>query len=96
MTLRIAPEVVAAEVPPEGTLQLLGARALFGLAVCVLEVVALGLAFGSWVSAFVVVAILGFAFAQRIHVEEAELSRALGEPYRAYARETARLVPGVW
>jgi protein-S-isoprenylcysteine O-methyltransferase Ste14 len=55
-----------------------------------------GLAFDSWVSAFVVVAILVFAFAQRIRVEEAELSRALGEPYRAYARETARLVPGVW
>jgi protein-S-isoprenylcysteine O-methyltransferase Ste14 len=55
-----------------------------------------GLAFGSWVSAFVVVAILGFAFAQRIRVEEAELSRALGESYHAYARETARLVPGVW
>jgi len=55
-----------------------------------------GLAFGSWVSAFVVAGILGFALARRIRVEEAELSRALGEPYRAYVRETARLVPGVW
>jgi protein-S-isoprenylcysteine O-methyltransferase Ste14 len=55
-----------------------------------------GLAFGSWVSAFVVAGILGFALSRRIRVEEAELSRALGEPYRAYARETARLVPGVW
>jgi protein-S-isoprenylcysteine O-methyltransferase Ste14 len=57
---------------------------------------AFGLAFGSWVSAFVVAAILGLAFVRRIHVEEAELSRALGEPYREYVRDTARLVPGVW
>jgi hypothetical protein len=48
MTLRIAPEVVAAEVPPEGMPQLVGAKALFGLGVCVFEVLALGLAFGSW------------------------------------------------
>jgi hypothetical protein len=48
MTLRIPPEVVAAEVPPEATPQLLGARALFGLGVCVFEVLTLGLAFGSW------------------------------------------------
>jgi protein-S-isoprenylcysteine O-methyltransferase Ste14 len=44
----------------------------------------------------VVAAILGLAFVRRIHVEEAELSRALGEPYREYVRDTARLVPGVW
>src|SRR5438105_4338780 len=48
MTLRIAPEVVAAEVPPEGTAQLLGAKALFGLGVCVFEALTLGLAFGAW------------------------------------------------
>jgi protein-S-isoprenylcysteine O-methyltransferase Ste14 len=57
---------------------------------------AFGLAFGSWVSAFVVAAILSLAFVRRIHVEEAELSRALGEPYHEYVRDTARLVPGVW
>jgi len=32
----------------------------------------------------------------RIRVEEAELTRGLGEPYRLYATETSRLVPGVW
>jgi protein-S-isoprenylcysteine O-methyltransferase Ste14 len=32
----------------------------------------------------------------RIHVEEAELARALGQEYRAYARRTRRLVPGLW
>jgi len=29
-------------------------------------------------------------------VEEAELVRVIGEPYRAYQRDTRRLVPGVW
>jgi hypothetical protein len=48
MTLRIAPEVIAAEVPPEGTPQLLAAKALFGLGVCVFEALTLGLAFGTW------------------------------------------------
>ncbi len=32
----------------------------------------------------------------QIRVEEAELTRGLGEPYRRYAAETSRLVPGVW
>ncbi len=32
----------------------------------------------------------------RIRVEEAVLTRGLGEPYRRYAAETSRLVPGVW
>jgi protein-S-isoprenylcysteine O-methyltransferase Ste14 len=32
----------------------------------------------------------------RIRVEEAALEGALGQPYRAYGAETARLVPGVW
>jgi protein-S-isoprenylcysteine O-methyltransferase Ste14 len=38
----------------------------------------------------------GVAFLRRIHVEEAVLTRELGEPYRAYARRTRRLIPGVW
>jgi protein-S-isoprenylcysteine O-methyltransferase Ste14 len=36
------------------------------------------------------------AIVWRIHVEEAELVRVLGEPYRAYQARTARLLPGVW
>jgi protein-S-isoprenylcysteine O-methyltransferase len=56
----------------------------------------LGLAIGSWVGAF---ALLGVAFVghvPRIRVEEAELTRALGDSYREYAATTARLVPGLW
>jgi protein-S-isoprenylcysteine O-methyltransferase Ste14 len=32
----------------------------------------------------------------RIAVEEAELTRVLGEPYRRYRERTKRLIPGVW
>lgn len=55
-----------------------------------------GLAVGSWVGALVFVAIVGAAYIPRIRVEEAELTRALGDSYRDYARTTARLVPGLW
>jgi protein-S-isoprenylcysteine O-methyltransferase Ste14 len=33
---------------------------------------------------------------RRVHVEEAELTRQLGDAYRDYARRTRRLIPGVW
>ena len=36
------------------------------------------------------------ALLRRIQVEEAELTRVLGEPYEAYRRQTRRLIPGVW
>jgi protein-S-isoprenylcysteine O-methyltransferase Ste14 len=55
-----------------------------------------GLAIGSWVGAFVWVAIVAAGYVPRIRVEEAELTRALGDSYRDYARSTARLVPGLW
>jgi protein-S-isoprenylcysteine O-methyltransferase Ste14 len=32
----------------------------------------------------------------RIHVEEAELTAVLGDPYRAYQAHTKRLIPGLW
>ena len=56
----------------------------------------LGLAFGSWVSAAVV---LTFAFAgllSRIKLEEQPLERAFGSPYLDYERATARLIPNPW
>ena len=56
----------------------------------------LGLAIGSWVGALVWVAIVSAGYVPRIRVEEAELTRALGDSYRDYARSTARLVPGLW
>ena len=55
-----------------------------------------GLAIGSWVGALVWVALVLLAYIPRIRVEEAELTRALGDSYRDYSRSTARLVPGVW
>ena len=55
-----------------------------------------GLAVGSWVGALVFVAVVAAGYIPRIRVEEAELTRALGDSYRDYARTTARLVPGLW
>lgn len=56
----------------------------------------LGLGMANWISVLIccVVPLLGLL--PRIRVEEAELVRVLGEPYRDYRRRTRRLVPGVW
>ncbi len=61
-----------------------------------LAALGLGLALANWLSiaAFVVLPVLGHL--PRIRVEEAALESALGEPYRDYEAETARLVPGIW
>jgi protein-S-isoprenylcysteine O-methyltransferase Ste14 len=56
----------------------------------------LGLALGNWLSAAVCLALPLPALAWRIHVEEAELGRVLGDGYRAYQARTARLIPGRW
>ena len=61
-----------------------------------LIVAGLGLAFGNWLSAAACVALPLPALAWRIHVEEAELSRVLGDAYRAYQTRTSRLIPGRW
>jgi protein-S-isoprenylcysteine O-methyltransferase Ste14 len=61
-----------------------------------LIVAGLGLALGDWPSAAVCLALPLPALAWRIHVEEAELGRVLGEAYRAYQAGTARLIPGGW
>jgi protein-S-isoprenylcysteine O-methyltransferase len=55
-----------------------------------------GLAIGSLVGALLFVGLVAAAYVPRIRVEEAELTRALGDSYREYARQTARLVPGLW
>jgi protein-S-isoprenylcysteine O-methyltransferase Ste14 len=61
-----------------------------------LIVAGFGLASGNWL-AFVVCAVVPLpAVLWRIHVEEAELDRVLGDAYRAYRRRTTRLVPRVW
>jgi protein-S-isoprenylcysteine O-methyltransferase Ste14 len=61
-----------------------------------LLVAGFGLASGGWLTFAACLALPLPAIAWRIHVEEAELVRVLGEPYRRYRATTARLVPRVW
>ena len=56
----------------------------------------LGLGLGNWLSAAACLALPLPAIAWRIHIEEAELRRVLGDAYRAYQTRTARLIPGLW
>ncbi len=53
----------------------------------------IGLALGTWLGLLLLLLLVGAGFAVRMGVEEAALSQALGEPYRAYAQRTNRLVP---
>jgi len=55
-----------------------------------------GLAAGDWLGFAACLVLPLAAVVRRIRVEEAELERVLGEPYRAYEARTARLVPGLW
>ncbi len=55
-----------------------------------------GVAMGNWRSVAACAALPLLGHLPRIRVEEAALSAALGEDYRAYARRTARLIPKVW
>ena len=61
-----------------------------------LIVAGFGLAAGNWLSLIACVALPLPALIWRIHVEEAELSRVLGDAYRTYQSSTARLIPGLW
>jgi len=61
-----------------------------------LIVAGLGFALGNWLSAAACLVLPLPALVWRIHVEEAELSRVLGDAYRAYRTRTARLIPGLW
>ena len=55
-----------------------------------------GLAAGNWLALAVCLLLPLPALLWRIHVEEAELIRVLGDRYRAYQAHTKRLFPGVW
>jgi protein-S-isoprenylcysteine O-methyltransferase Ste14 len=55
-----------------------------------------GVGSGNALALAVSVVLPGAAIIRRVAVEESELVRGLGEPYRAYQRRTRRLVPGVW
>jgi protein-S-isoprenylcysteine O-methyltransferase len=56
----------------------------------------LGLAFGSWVSAAVVVIVAVVGLLPRIKLEERMLEQAFGPAYFDYERSTARLIPHLW
>jgi protein-S-isoprenylcysteine O-methyltransferase Ste14 len=55
-----------------------------------------GLGFHSWPGLALCVMLPLASALRRINVEESELTRVLGEPYRVYAEHTKRLIPGVW
>jgi protein-S-isoprenylcysteine O-methyltransferase Ste14 len=55
-----------------------------------------GLAAGSWLSFAACLVLPLPAIVRRIHVEEAELERVLGDSYRGYAAGRARLIPRLW
>jgi protein-S-isoprenylcysteine O-methyltransferase Ste14 len=61
-----------------------------------LIVAGFGLTIGSWPALIACVVIPLPAVVWRIHVEEAELDRVLGEAYRTYASDRARLIPRLW
>ena len=61
-----------------------------------LIVAGFGLAVGNWLALAACVALPLPALVRRIDVEEAELTRVLGEPYRSYRTRTKRLIPGLW
>jgi protein-S-isoprenylcysteine O-methyltransferase Ste14 len=55
-----------------------------------------GLGVGNWLALFACVALPLLGLLPRMKVEEAEMIRVLGEPYRTYRAHTKRLIPGVW
>lgn len=55
-----------------------------------------GLALGTWPGLVICLVLPTAAILRRIGVEEAELTRVLGDPYRDYRDHTKRLIPGLW
>ena len=58
--------------------------------------IGLGIALGNTLALAILVVVPLLGHIPRIRVEEAELTRSLGEPYRRYAETTSRLIPGLW
>jgi protein-S-isoprenylcysteine O-methyltransferase Ste14 len=56
----------------------------------------LGVADGNWLSLALLLVLPLASLLPRIAVEEAVLTRALGQPYADYQAHTKRLVPGLW
>jgi len=61
-----------------------------------LIVVGFGAALGNWLSLTACALLPLPAIVWRIRVEEAELNRVLGQAYRAYQSDRARLIPWLW
>ncbi len=61
-----------------------------------LMVTGVGIASGNWLALAVCILLPGAAMLRRIQIEEAELTRVLGEPYQVYRGHTKRLIPGLW
>ena len=61
-----------------------------------LTLIGVGLGLGSWLSALVLALAGLVAFGQRIHVEDAALTRAFGDEHLAYRKRKAALIPFVW
>jgi protein-S-isoprenylcysteine O-methyltransferase Ste14 len=55
-----------------------------------------GVALGTWPGLALCLVLPAVAILRRIGVEEKELTRVLGDPYRDYRSHTNRLIPGVW
>ena len=55
-----------------------------------------GLALGDWRSLCICALVPLPGLLLRIRVEEAEMTRVLGDAYRDYQKRTKRLIPGVW
>jgi protein-S-isoprenylcysteine O-methyltransferase Ste14 len=55
-----------------------------------------GVGAGNWLSLLICAVVPPLGLLPRIAVEESEMVRVLGEPYRRYQRATHRLVPGLW
>src|SRR3984893_15897812 len=58
-----------------------------------LTLLGFGLALGNWAGLAAALSSMGFAYANRIPIEEAALSAALGKGYQQYMKRTWRLVP---
>jgi len=67
-----------------------------GYAASIAVWVGAALAFHSWVAAGLVAILLGLAYGYRIRSEERMLAATFGAAYEAYARRTARLIPGLF
>ncbi|MBY8889165.1 isoprenylcysteine carboxylmethyltransferase family protein [Streptomyces sp. PTM05] len=61
-----------------------------------LAALGLGLGFGTWPGLVLCAVLPVVGLWRRIEVEEAEMTRVLGDAYEAYKGRTKRLVPGLW